>query len=105
MNDGDSFRGDIVRTAQEVIDGEIGIILGCRRLQSFRFRLADEHDEDFMLFVGVDSQTDHLPVDDERRNWSSEALARKDIEIAESENFFRNDVVAACHKVIARFAN
>ena len=98
-----SLREGLVKTAQGVISGETGIILGCRRLQAYRFDLASEHDVDFMLFVGVDSQTDHLPVDEERQNWSSEALVRKDLEIAEAEKDFRDDVLSACHRIIARF--
>ena len=56
------------------------------------------------MFDVVDSETDHLPVDIERRNWSAEALERKDAEIAEAEALFKDDVIAACRKLIERFA-
>ena len=62
-----------------------------------------DHDEDFLTFVGIDSETDSLPVDWERRNWSVEALERKDKEIAEAEAFYQNDAFVACRKLIERF--
>ena len=97
------MRKDLLRLANQVAAGELGIILGCRKIQAYRFELADDLDEDFLPFIGVDSQTDHLPVDEERRNWSLEALARKDIEIADAEEHFRDEVLSACKKIIARF--
>ena len=107
MSDSDEYRESrresLVETAKAVINGDIGIILGSRQIHAYRFDLADDLDDDFSLFIGVDSQTDHLPVDEERRNWSSEALSRKDLEIAEAEEFFKDDVLAACRKLIARF--
>lgn len=60
--------------------------------------------EDFTTFDAVDSETDDLPVDTERRNWSEEALKRKDVEIAEAEAIYKSDVIAACRKLIEQFA-
>ncbi|HLE64370.1 MAG TPA: hypothetical protein VI750_14560 [Pyrinomonadaceae bacterium] len=54
-------------------------------------------------FIGIDSETDHLPVDRERGNWSAEALARKDKQIVESEAFYKESAFAACRNLIARF--
>jgi hypothetical protein len=83
----ESRQRDLVKIAKAVLNSEVGIILGSRIIQSFRPELAADFDPDFMAFVAVDSDTDHLPVDEERNNWSAEALARKDIEIAEAESF------------------
>jgi hypothetical protein len=41
------------------------------------------------MFDAVDSETDDLPVDIERKNWGSEALKRKDVEIAEAEAIYK----------------
>ena len=99
----ENLRGNLVKTAKAVLHGEIGVILGSRKIQSYRFDLASDFDPDFMLFVAVDSETDHLPVDEERANWSFEALARKDVEISEVEAFWKQDIMVACQKLIARF--
>ena len=51
----------------------------------------------------VDIETDDFPVDIERKNWDEEALKRKDVEIAEAEAFYKDDVTEACRKLIERF--
>ena|SRR5688572_16507596 len=98
------IRGKIVAICEAVLAEEIGIIAGSRHLNALGLKLFDYHHEDFITFLGVDSETDHLPVDIERKNWSAEALERKDEEIAEAEAFYRNDVISACRKLIERFA-
>lgn len=96
-------RGKVVAICEAMLGEEIGIIAGSRRLKSLGHELLDDHDKDFRTFVGIDSQTDHLPVDRERRNWSKEALAGKDKEIADAEAFHRDAALAACKKLIDRF--
>ena len=95
--------GKIVAICEAVLAEEIGIIAASRRLSALGMELFDGHDEDFIMFDAVDTETDHLPVDKERRNWSAEALKRKDAEIAEAEAFYKDEVFAACTKLIERF--
>jgi hypothetical protein len=96
-------QGKIVGICESILKEEMGIIAGSRRIKSLGFELFDNNDEDFVFFIGIESETDHLPVDFERRNWSLEALERKDKEIAEFESVSREDVFKACRKLIARF--
>lgn len=98
------IRGKIIAICEAALAEEIGIIAASRRLSALGLELFDGHDEDFIMFDAVDSETDHLPVDTERKNWSAVALKRKDAEIAEAEAFYKNDVIAACRKLIERFA-
>ena len=98
------IRGKIVAICEAVLAEEIGIIAASRYLSALGLKLFDGHHEDFNTFRGVDSETDHLPVDIERKNWGAEALKRKDEEIAEAEALYKNDVIAACRKLIERFA-
>ena len=98
------IRGKIVAICEAAVAEEINIISASRRLTALGLRLFDGHHEDFNTFRGVDSETDHLPVDTERKNWSAEALKRKDEEIAEAEAIYKKDVTAACWKLIERFA-
>ncbi len=97
-------RGKIVAVCEAVLREEIGIIVGSRKLTGLGFELFDAHDEDFLAFVAIDSETDHLPVDIERQNWSVEALERKDKEIASYEANAKEDVFKICKKLIKRFA-
>ena len=98
------LRGKIVAICEAVLAEEIGIIAASRRLSALGLELFERQHEDFITFDAVDSETDDLPVDKERRNWSAEALKQKDTEIAEAEAFYKNNVVAACRKLIERFA-
>lgn len=97
------IHGKIVAICESVLNEEIGVIAGSRRIKGLGFELFDDHDQDFMTFVGIDSETDHLPVDRERKNWSVEALERKDKEIAELEAAFKTVAFEACQKLILRF--
>jgi hypothetical protein len=98
------LRGKIVAICEATLGEEIGIIAASRRLSALGLELFDGHHEDFITFRGVDSETDHLPVDIERKNWSAEALKRKDEEIAEAEALYKGDVNVACKKLIEQFA-
>jgi hypothetical protein len=95
--------GKIVAICEAVLKQEIGLIAGSRRLKSLGQELFCDHDEDFIRLVAIDSETDHLPVDWERSNWSAEALERKDKEIAAAVELYQDEVFAACRKLIERF--
>ena len=93
-------RGKIIAICEAILNEEIGVIAGSRILNRLEIELHSQvgqfdRDEDFIPFVAIDSETDHLPVDRERANWSEEALARKDKEIAESEAFHKDSAFAA----------
>jgi hypothetical protein len=97
------IQGKIVAICEAVLAEEIGIIAASRRLSALGLQLFGRRHEDFITFDAVDSETDHLPVDTERRNWSAEALGRKDVEIAQAEASYKNNVIAACRKLIEQF--
>lgn len=102
-------RGQIVAICQAILNKEIGVIAGSRILNRLEVELLHnevgwfQRDEDFVAFAAIDSETDHLPVDAERQNWSVEALERKDEEIAKSEALYRDDAFTACRILIERF--
>jgi hypothetical protein len=75
---------------------------GARRLSGLEHRLAAEHDPDFTFFIGVDSETDHLPLGDVRQHWAADALRKKDEELSSLEGFFRADALCACRNLILK---
>ena len=99
------LRGKIIAICEAVLAEEIGVIAASRRLNSLGLQLLDGHDNDFSTFRGVDTETDDLPVDIERKNWDAEALKRKDVEIAEAEALYKDHVTEACKKLIERFCD
>ncbi len=95
---------EIVRVARLILSGEVSIITGAREMASVRFRShSDDRDEEFLVFVGIDSETDHLPVGDMRKLWAADALIRKDAQINEAEDFFRERALEAARILIERY--
>lgn len=52
------IHGKIVAICEAMLREEIGIIAGSRRLAGLGFELFDDHNEDFLTFVAIDSETD-----------------------------------------------
>ena len=79
-------------------------ILGARELSRLLASLGcDLDDPDYRTFVGIDSETDALPVGRTREHWAPEALAEKAADIARAEKWaieFGRDAFA---NVVARF--
>ncbi|SRR6266567_377409 len=93
----------IVATAQHILSGQLGIVAGARQLSGLRFDVGAEHDADFIFFVGVDSETDHLPVGEVRSRWSSDALKAKDEELQTYESSVRDKAFRVCQSLIQRY--
>jgi len=96
-------QADVVATARSILSGTLGIVQGSRRLTSLGHALGAERDPDFTFFVGVDSQTDHLPVGEVRHHWAADALRRTDEELRECEAFFRAGAFRVCQSLIQRY--
>jgi len=95
----------VVQIAQDMITGRMGILLGARLLTGLRFQVTDDpFDPDFNIFVGIDAETDDMPLgEEERKYWAPAALAEKDKEINAKEEFFRDQALTGCCSLIARF--
>jgi len=97
---------EIVNVAQAILDGTMDLIEGSRILHGLGHDIcADDKDPDFLIFVVIDSDTDHLPIGDVRQLWSENALVEKDEEIRKIRAFYKDDVAQACSRLILRFGN
>ena len=93
-----------VAIAVEVRDGKLDILNGCYQLAREIHAAGLDRDPDFRTFIGVESESDHLPYrPDDRRHWDVEVLSRKDKEISEVAAWYRESVLAACRRLIERF--
>jgi hypothetical protein len=98
-------RQKIGAIAERLLGGKIGIIEASRQIASLRHGAGiGNGDPDVLLFVGVDSETDHLPIGAGREHWAADALAAKDAEIARAEAFYRKRVLEVCPRLVARYA-
>jgi DNA-directed RNA polymerase subunit RPC12/RpoP len=90
----------ILRTAKELIAGRLGVIAASRELNRFRHDVEPQVADVLLTFAGIDSETDALPVGDVREEWSPDALTRKDREITEAEDLYRNSAINAASELI-----
>jgi len=93
----------IVALAKSILSGEVGVVAGARHLSAWRFDVDAEHDPDFVFFVGLDSETDHLPVGEMRSHWNSEALRAKDEELGRFEASTRERAFQVCRSLIQKY--
>ena len=96
---------EMVRVARRILDGSIGIVAGARQITRLRFGSTAENDSDVLVFIAIDSETDHLPLGDVRRHWSAEALRAKDEELRGFEDWAREHTFKACKSLIARYGH
>jgi hypothetical protein len=96
---------DVVAVARGILSGGVGIVAGARQLSRLRFDMRAETDADFLYFVGVDSETDHLLVGDVRRHWSADALLEKDVELQDYEAWARERAFEVCRSLLQRYDN
>ena len=92
----------LIKLCHNILDGRVGVLEGSRKMGRWRFSVGPENDSDFITFVGIDSETDHLPLGKSREGWNAEALAKKDLEIAECEEFFRERAFKAARNLIEK---
>jgi hypothetical protein len=94
----------VVDLVTQVIDGKISILLAARQIVQLRFEIGvDENDKDILVFVGIDSESDSLPLGSERAHWSEEALKNKENEIKSTEKWALDFGIEACKSLKARF--
>ena len=89
--------------ARTIIDGEIGVIEGSRQMVVYGDRLHASDAEEFRIFRGIDSESDHLPIGHARQHWSASALKEKDAEIKGMEGFYRTQVIEAAMKILEKY--
>jgi hypothetical protein len=94
----------VVIAAEAILAGEIGIVAGARKQASLRFEVEAENDADFIFFVGVDSQTDHLPLGDAEKHWNSAILESKRDEIKEYESLMKDRAHEASRNLLRKYA-
>lgn len=100
-----AVQDQVVEVCRAILNGETKVLSGVRKLCRLHYELFEQIDDDFVLFIGIDSETDDLPIGDERQYWNEEVLLKKDKEIAEYEARVKQDVFDGCRKLIDRFSS
>ena len=65
----------LVAPCQGMLAGNVSFIEGSRYISGLgKLSGLDENDPDILVFVGVDSETDHIPFGEVRQQWSELAI-------------------------------
>lgn len=89
------------RIATDMLAGRVGILLGARELSRLVLELSED-DQGGVLepFVVIESETDTLPIGNERDFWNRDALREKDHVIQRAEDLYRDMAFKACRELL-----
>jgi hypothetical protein len=85
--------------AKAALKGSISILEAVRELASLAHTDAIDDEADRLLIIGIDSDTDDLPVGEVRKAWAPGALRDKDVQIASAEARWRAKFLQACRRI------
>ncbi len=85
-----------------MLDGELSYIEGARQIAALRFSAGMEDDPDILPFVGIDSETDALPVGKVRELWKSSALESRQADIDRAEAWSMKFGQRHCQNLVER---
>jgi hypothetical protein len=94
------LKSQILSVAKSLLAGQTGVIAASRQLSRYWSDVEPELDEFLIGFVGINSETDALPIGEVRQHWSPEALERKDHEIAEAEDLYREGAMKDANRLV-----
>ncbi len=99
----EGVRAKIRIIAESVIRLECNIPLAARMLRPLLREIERELDrQDYIFFVAVDSETDHLPTGPERQYWDPHILEEKDREIARHDALDRPEALEVCKRILEK---
>ena len=101
------FERQVAALAQSILDGGASLVASAQQMEKLLYwlHLDPNQDPDAADFRLISSETDHLPVGPERQYWATEALASKDIEIAQAEAWARGFGLETCRRLVQRFGH
>lgn len=71
----------VKKIATQALDGEIHLLLACQKLSNETAKVQNLPREITVVFDAIASESDGLPIGDERKYWEPGALLEKDKEI------------------------
>src|ERR1700749_1305835 len=85
-------RRRLVSLAQAILGGSLSFLEGAIQVLAVKSQLrrVADRDQDFDVFLLIQSETDHLPLEEQRPLWAPEALERLKSEFNESEEWARS---------------
>jgi len=93
-------RQRVREVAQAVLEGRTTVLEAIRELCPLAHTDAIANEEDRTLIIGIESETDNLPIGEVRKLWASDALKAKDAEISRAESLWTTQFREACKRIV-----
>lgn len=93
-------RAQLESIARQMIDGQMDLLDGVRRLDGLATELGVALDDPYITFKGIASQADEFPDPKARAHFDPEMLRRLDDSKREFVDAFRDKIVEACKLVL-----
>lgn len=95
-----------VYLAKQMLSKKMSFFEGAARMAPLRHDIdgLEYTDEDFLVFVLISSETDHLPLKVHHHLWDVEALKALDPDFKRVEEWAETFAVNACKNIIERFS-
>ncbi len=97
-------RNRVGELSRGMLEGTVDYLEGSIELASLRFEIdVPEDDKDLLIFSGISSEIDHLPIGKVREQWSKQALERLQPEIKKSTEWAKEISSTQCRSLSERF--
>jgi hypothetical protein len=90
----------MLTVARQFLGGELGLIETARELPKFHDGVEPEIGALLDVFVGIDSETDTLPIATEKAFWNPQALDVEESKIAAAESWWRGRADEAASQLV-----
>ena len=98
-------RSQVVEVASAIVAGGIRPLLGARMLLGHLRHLGPDVAPDIVRFLaGLDSESDHLPLGEERKFWAETALKEKDQVAGFYEQRVGPRIIDAAKRLLTQFS-
>jgi predicted Fe-S protein YdhL (DUF1289 family) len=95
----------LVSAAKALLSLQVGISVGCVRINKILHWLALQDDERYQVFKQFFAATIDLPIGNERLLWARAALLEQDVKLAKIETEFRPELLTACIVIIDTYSD
>ncbi|MFC5321781.1 hypothetical protein [Bradyrhizobium oligotrophicum] len=95
-------RETIIETARQILAEEVSPIEGARLIVACRMFARLESDRDILPFVGIDSETETLPLGKDRHHWRSGSLAELAPAIEAAQAWALKIAIRPCENLLQR---
>lgn len=97
-------RQKLISISKLMPDGDLDLIQGVRQICDLRFCIDDPENDVFLVFRGVESETDLFPSESMRGNYSPDYLRRLDNEKGNYLSEAKHEILQACREIIRAYS-